>query len=1182
MRFRLRALVVPCLLFAAACSGDSPSTTPDDPGAPGASGEAQTVPPIEQRATGLGVSIVSSDAAGAPRLIRAIVPRAVPAGMAPGAAARDHVAALKELWVAQGQTTDLVERSTQLLRNGATVVTLGQEVDGVPVHRGEVHVLLHPDGKLAAVSGTLVASAAKPRFVSSSREALGHALDEQYGAARPPAAITEEAAAAGDTDGWQTLAVASTPDLQVESARVRRELTKIDDGLAPVWRVEVMGTAAFDPMIDASPFYAHEYLVSDDRGEIVGDTNLMQNDAFVYRVYAETTGNRRLLDGPLAGFSPHPTGVPDGSVPALIPQNLVVMEAFNGPVDPWLPANATTTSGNNAEAFADMDGTNGASPSDLRPEVRAGRVLSYTYNHEIGPLDTPDQSKAAAVNAFFIVNWLHDWWYDSGFTEATHNAQRDNFGRGGVANDPMLVLAQAGANIGNRNNANMGTPADGGRPRMRMYLWSAPTTTSLDGPSGPLASEAIGSGPRNFDLQGDLAIPTDTTAPFDDACQRITSNVTGKIVLTTFSGVCNSANVVANAKAAGAAGVMIEDQAGDNPRGFGGNGPSNLPGLAIGVTVGESLKAGLATGTVTVTMHSVAMGVERDGDLDNTVVAHEWGHYLHHRLAACSAQQCGGMSEGWGDFNALLMMLRDGDNRDGAYPEAVYALADGTPNSAYFGIRRFPYSRDRSKDPRTFKHIGDENPLPGARSGAGNSEVHATGEIWATMMWEVLNVLADEHGVNIARRRMSDYVVAGLLLAPPDATFTEQRDALLAAASALDTDDMILMAAAFAGRGAGSCAVSPSNSSATNAGVIESGTLAGKFGLGGLSLVDDGTSCDHDGYLDPGESGTLHLTLANNGIIAAENVTVTATTTATGVRIGAPLRIAALQPFTSSSLALPVTVLQTAPRNTLVTINVHVAGNNTCTANGVDASLTIRIGADDVPTSSATERAETRITPWTPTGSRAADLWGRALDASGNRTLFAQNAGFSTDTQYVSPPLQASSTEPVIVNLQHAYSLEGGPSAFIDGGVIELSTDGGATWRDVTAFGSNPGYNATLVGTGSNVLRGRMAYSGTSAGFPALQPLELDFGNQFAGTTFQIRFRLGTDGGGALVGWFIDDITVHGLINTPFPIVVAETATCTARRAALDDSAVAAASGSPAVSLDAFDRAVCVLNEALP
>src|SRR5689334_17310129 len=192
MRFRLQALVIPSFLFAAACSGDSPSTTPDDPGA---SEEGQPVPPTEQKATGLGMSIVSSDAAGVPRLIRAIVPRAVPAGMSPGAAARDHVAALKELWVAQGQTTDLVERSTQLLRNGAAVVTLAQEVDGIPVDRGELHVLLHTDGRLAAVSGTLMAAAAKPRFASSSREALGHALDQQYGAARPQPAITEDTAA---------------------------------------------------------------------------------------------------------------------------------------------------------------------------------------------------------------------------------------------------------------------------------------------------------------------------------------------------------------------------------------------------------------------------------------------------------------------------------------------------------------------------------------------------------------------------------------------------------------------------------------------------------------------------------------------------------------------------------------------------------------------------------------------------------------------------------------------------------------------------------------------------------------------------------------------------------------------------------------------------------------------------
>src|SRR5262249_54007115 len=172
-------------------------------------------------------------------------------------------------------------------------------------------------------------------------------------------------------------------------------------------------------------------------------------------------------------------------------------------------------------------------------------------------------------------------------------------------------------------------------------------------------------------------------------------------------------------------------------------------------------------------------------------------------------------------------MARDGDTRDGTYAEGVYALSDGvTPDVGYFGIRRFPYSRDRTKNNLSFRHIGDENPLPTdtlGHPGGANSEVHNTGEIWATMMWEAFNVLADAHGVTAARRRMADYVVSGMLLTPTNATFTEARDAILVGASALDTDDMLLMAAAFADRGAGSCAVSPARTSPTNAGVVESG-----------------------------------------------------------------------------------------------------------------------------------------------------------------------------------------------------------------------------------------------------------------------------------------------------------------------------------------------------------------------
>src|SRR5204862_8234168 len=125
-----------------------------------------------------------------------------------------------------------------------------------------------------------------------------------------------------------------------------------------------------------------------------------------------------------------------------------------------------------------------------------------------------------------------------------------------------------------------------------------------------------------------------------------------------------------------------------------------------------------------------------------------------------------------------------------------------------------------------------------------------------------------------------------------------------AAASALASDDVLLIAAGFAGRGAGSCAVAPSNAVRNNAGVIESGTLAGKLRVGTPSLADDVVSIDHDGVLDPGESGLLRVTLANGGPVAAEEVTVTATTMTTGVRIGAPIHIPLPAPFARAHLTI--------------------------------------------------------------------------------------------------------------------------------------------------------------------------------------------------------------------------------------------------------------------------------------
>jgi len=459
-----------------------------------------------------------------------------------------------------------------------------------------------------------------------------------------------------------------------------------------------------------------------------------------------------------------------------------------------------------------------------------------------------------------------------------------------------------------------------------------------------------------------------------------------------------------------------------------------------------------------------------------------------------------------------------------------------------------------------------------------NSEDHNTGEVWATMLWEVLNVLADQHGVTIARRRMSDYVVAGLLLTPPQATFTEARDAILVAASALDTDDMVLMAAAFAGRGAGSCAVSPPANTDGNLGVVESGTLAANLQVSGLTMTEDGVSCDHDGYLDPGESGTLRGTVANASVFAAENVTLTATTPTPGVRFGAPIRIPTLAGFTSNEIAIPVTVLASAPRAVFATIELRATADNTCTSDASIATLTARIGFDEVLATSRIDHVETRATPWTLTGEHAAETWCQASDGAQNRWWLASYAAGLADSQLVSPTLQVSSTEPFVLSISHAYDLSAElPFFLFDAAVIELSRDDGATWTDVSTFGVDPGYVGEVIAGLGSPLEGRPVFGGTSPGFPDRQRLRLDFGAQFAGEAVRIRFRTAIE---SFTGsWAIDDIEVQGTVNTPFPELVAEPSTCTAPAASLAESAVIAAHQAPAVSLDAFDAAACIATD---
>src|SRR5678816_1651358 len=59
-----------------------------------------------------------------------------------------------------------------------------------------------------------------------------------------------------------------------------------------------------------------------------------------------------------------------------------------------------------------------------------------------------------------------------------------------------------------------------------------------------------------------------------------------------------------------------------------------------------------------------------------------------------------------------------------------------------------------------------------------------------------------------------------------------------------------------------------------------------------------------------------------------------------------PPDVAAQPRFSSSTLSIPISLAANAPLNTMITINVHVAGQFTCDRNGIDATLTVLTGAN--------------------------------------------------------------------------------------------------------------------------------------------------------------------------------------------------------------------------------------------
>ncbi|SDQ06873.1 Por secretion system C-terminal sorting domain-containing protein [Chryseobacterium soldanellicola] len=582
-------------------------------------------------------------------------------------------------------------------------------------------------------------------------------------------------------------------------------------------------------------------LVDAGNGEIIGKNNLTVSCNFYPDAYSHDHSNAEIVKKNLPEFLDNYASQ-KSSFSILTPDN-ASYNIFALPIEaptfgsrsvvsnPWILTSSpegwhsdgtnhyTNTRGNNVYAYED---TADADAPGFSPDGGATRNFNFPYSTN----GTPAANQSAAItNLFYMNNKVHDVFYKFGFTESARNFQQNNFGLGGVGNDYVEAEAQDG---GGTNNANFGTPADGGNGVMQMYLWSSINRMFLYNAPGAAVPRQPNVGTAQFGPALNAAGVTGNVqlSSVLDGCTALPAgSLTGKIGLVE-RGTCAFTVKVKNAQNAGATAAIIYNAPTSAAVGgmSGTDATITIPSVLIDNTEGEYIKSQLsASTTVNVTLkNDPATSVTPDGDFDNGIITHEYGHGISNRLTGdgytclSSSADKEQMGEGWSDFFAIMLTNQPGDNASVPRGMGTYATGQLTTGG---GIRPAKYSPDFSVNNYTY---GSTNGMEFLSNGVLLPNVHSIGFVWATMLWDLHWQYVAKYGYSSdvtanatnGSSRVLQMVTNGLKLQACYPTFIDGRNAILAAdLAATGGADKCMIWKAFAKRGLG---VSASAGSKTN------------------------------------------------------------------------------------------------------------------------------------------------------------------------------------------------------------------------------------------------------------------------------------------------------------------------------------------------------------------------------
>ena len=475
----------------------------------------------------------------------------------------------------------------------------------------------------------------------------------------------------------------------------------------------------------------------------------------------------------------------------------------------------------------------------------------------------------------------------------------------------------------------------------------------------------------------------------------------------------------------------------------------------------------------------------RDGDFDNAVILHEYGHGVSIRLTGGpQAVGCLGnveqMGEGWSDWFGMVMTMQP---RDTSTTQRTIGTWLFNQDSLGAGLRPYPYTTDMTVNPMTYKTIDD----------VGISRPHGVGAVWATMLWDMTWAFIDQYGWdgdlhngtggnNIALK----LVMEGLKLQPCSPGFVDARDAILAAdLTFYNGVNRCLIWEAFARRGLGYSADQQSSNSREDG--IEAYDMPPECTIELKHTVDRPNA-------HPGERLTFELEAINHLNAIATNIIVTDTlpenaqfysVTEGGVLNGNIIEWPAFD--------LPV------GGNKKMELKVTINDIIQFDPNFTDSLLN---GGDN----------------WIVYNKSPGNNWLIQTQhfSSANAAWFIENVDSTSETHLIlKKPLALTDTSQLIFT--HLFDLEDG----YDFGLVDISLDGGQSWINLQDDFIQNGYNR-------NTQFGHTAFNHLSAPVNNVATYMTSIADlsPYAGEVVLIRFRLLTDITIGRFGWVVDDISI--------------------------------------------------------